>query len=125
MPSIKRMRRAHRRGAAPGSRVAAHAPKAGAGGNRAPGTLDFDAVYQAHAQTVARWAARLGGPGVDAEDITQGGGRAGGVVLVWDRRRRQFRGESHLATWLFSVTAKIVANDRRRRRLRRWWLRLT
>lgn len=105
--------------ATPSDRVTVPSPKAEAGGNRAPGTLDFDAVYQAHAQTVARWAARLGGPGVDAEDITQE------VFLVADRRLREFRGESQLATWLFSVTAKIVANDRRRRRLRRWWLRLT
>ena len=42
-----------------------------------------------------------------------------------DRRLRDFRRESQLSTWLFSITAKIVANDRRRRRLRRWWLRLT
>jgi RNA polymerase sigma-70 factor, ECF subfamily len=68
---------------------------------------------------VARWAARLGGPGVDVEDITQD------VFLVVDRRLREFRGDSQLSTWLFSITAKIVANDRRRRRLRRWWLRLT
>jgi RNA polymerase sigma-70 factor (ECF subfamily) len=81
--------------------------------------VDFDAVYQAHAQTVARWAARLGGPGVDVEDITQE------VFVVADRRLREFRNESGLATWLFSITAKIVANDRRRRRLRHWWLRLT
>ena len=87
--------------------------------DREPGTPDFDAVYQAHAPTVARWAARLGGPGVDVEDITQE------VFLVVDRRLREFRRESQLSTWLFSVTAKIVANDRRRRQLRRWWLRLT
>jgi RNA polymerase sigma-70 factor, ECF subfamily len=87
--------------------------------DREPGTLEFDAVYQAHAQTVARWVARLGGPGVDVEDITQE------VFLVADRRLREFRHDSQLATWLFSITAKIVANDRRRRQLRRWWLRLT
>ena len=80
---------------------------------------DFDAVYRAHAQTVTRWAARLGGPGVDVEDITQE------VFLVVDRRLREFRHDSQLSTWLFSITAKIVANDRRRRKLRRWWLRLT
>jgi RNA polymerase sigma-70 factor (ECF subfamily) len=68
---------------------------------------------------VARWAARLGGPGVDVEDITQE------VFVVVDRRLREFRHDSRVATWLFSITAKIVANDRRRRRLRRWWLRLS
>jgi RNA polymerase sigma-70 factor (ECF subfamily) len=68
---------------------------------------------------VARWVARLGGPGVDVEDLTQE------VFVVVDRRLREFRHDSRLATWLFSITAKIVANDRRRRRLRRWWVRLT
>jgi RNA polymerase sigma-70 factor (ECF subfamily) len=79
--------------------------------------LDFDAVYQEHVQTVARWAARLGGPGVDVEDITQE------VFLLVNRRLPEFRGESRLSTWLFSITAKMVANDRRRRRIRRWWTR--
>ena len=79
--------------------------------------LDFDAVYQAHNQTVARWVARLGGSGVDVEDLTQE------VFLLVNRRLPDFRRESRLSTWLFSITAKIVANDRRRRRIRRWWTR--
>ena len=79
--------------------------------------LEFDAVYQAHSQTVARWVARLGGPGVDVEDLTQE------VFLLVNRRLSEFRQESRLSTWLFSITAKIVANDRRRRRTRRWWTR--
>ena len=95
------------------------AGRADPGGNRPRATQDFDDVYQAHAQTVARWAARLGGPGVDVEDITQE------VFVVVDRRLREFRHDSRVGTWLFSITAKIVANDRRRRRLRRWWLRLS
>jgi RNA polymerase sigma-70 factor (ECF subfamily) len=82
------------------------------------GTLDFDGVYEAHVQIVARWVARLGGTGVDVEDLTQE------VFLVVDRRLHEFRRDSGLATWLFSITAKVVANDRRRRKLRRWWLRL-
>jgi RNA polymerase sigma-70 factor (ECF subfamily) len=95
---------------------------------RAPGVGDrhepeseappFDAVYQAHAQDVARWAARLGGPGADVEDITQE------VFLVVNRRLAEFRNQSQLSTWLFSITAKVTANERRRRRRRRWWLRL-
>jgi RNA polymerase sigma-70 factor (ECF subfamily) len=105
--------------ATPSSRVTVLLPNADAGKHRPPEKLDFDAVYRTHAQTVARWAARLGGPGVDVEDITQE------VFVVADRRLREFRHESQLSTWLFSVTAKIVANDQRRRRIRRWWLRLT
>ncbi|HEY7374595.1 MAG TPA: sigma-70 family RNA polymerase sigma factor [Polyangia bacterium] len=105
--------------ATPSPRVTDPLSDGDASKDRVPGEVDFDAVYQAHAQTVARWAARLGGPGVDVEDITQE------VFVVADRRLREFRNESGLATWLFSITAKIVANDRRRRRLRHWWLRLT
>ena len=79
--------------------------------------LGFDAVYEAHSQTVARWVARLGGPGVDVEDLTQE------VFLLVNRRLSEFRRESRLSTWLFSITAKLVANDRRRRQTRRWWTR--
>jgi RNA polymerase sigma-70 factor, ECF subfamily len=93
-------------------------PSAGPNPRREPDSLDFDVVYRTHVQTVARWVARLGGPGADVEDLTQE------VFLVVDRRLREFRGESRLGTWLFSITAKLVANDRRRRRLRRWWVRL-
>lgn len=108
-----------RRLGTPSEGVTLPSPDPNARRDREPTTLEFDAVYQAHAQTVARWAARLGGPGVDVEDITQE------VFLVADRRLREFRQESQLSTWLFSITAKIVANDRRRRQLRGWWVRLT
>ena len=82
------------------------------------GTLTFASVYAEHAQTVARWASRLGGPAADVEDLTQE------IFLVVDRRLADWRGESRLSTWLFGITAKVVANDRRRRRLRALWLRL-
>jgi RNA polymerase sigma-70 factor, ECF subfamily len=78
----------------------------------------FADVYAAHAQTVARWAARLGGPSADVEDVTQE------VFLVVNRRLGEFRGDSALPTWLFGITAKIAANERRRRKLRQWWFRL-
>jgi RNA polymerase sigma-70 factor (ECF subfamily) len=84
----------------------------------APAPLDFDAVYQAHAQTVARWVTRLGGTGIDVEDTTQE------IFMIVSRRLHEFRGASRMSTWLFSITAKVVANDRRKRRVRRWWLRL-
>jgi RNA polymerase sigma-70 factor (ECF subfamily) len=108
-----------RRLATPRDGVTLPSPDPSTRRDREAGTLEFDVVYQDHAQTVARWAARLGGPGVDVEDIAQE------VFLVVDRRLHEFRSDSQLATWLFSITAKIVANDRRRRWLRRWWLRLT
>jgi RNA polymerase sigma-70 factor (ECF subfamily) len=84
----------------------------------APQPLTFAAVYAAHAPTVARWAARLGGPAADVEDITQE------VFLVVNRRLSEFRGDSRMSTWLFGITAKVAANERRRRKLRQWWFRL-
>ncbi len=83
-----------------------------------PEKHEFDAVYETHARTVARWVARLGGPGIDVEDVTQE------VFMVVSRRLKDFRAASRLSTWLFAITAKVVANDRRKRRLRRWWFRL-
>jgi RNA polymerase sigma-70 factor, ECF subfamily len=80
-------------------------------------TLTFASIYAEHAQTVARWAARLGGPGADAEDLTQE------VFLVVNRRLSDYRGDSRLSTWLFGITAKVAANERRRRKLRHLWFR--
>ncbi len=36
----------------------------------AVGRPTFDEIYRAHALTVARWAARLGSPWLDPEDVT-------------------------------------------------------
>ena len=83
----------------------------------APETPTFEQIYERHAQTVARWAARLGGPGVDVEEITQE------VFMVVNRHLGDFRHESRVSTWLFGITAKVTANDRRRRKLRRFWVR--
>ena len=78
----------------------------------------FSVVYAEHAATVARWAARLAGPSADVEDITQE------VFVVVSRRLPEFRGQSRMSTWLFGITAKVAANERRRRKLRQWWFRL-
>jgi len=80
--------------------------------------LEFDVVYRQHAQRVARWVARLGGPWVDVEDLTQE------VFLIVNRQLPSFRGDSQLGTWLFRIAANVVANDRRRRAIRPWWKRL-
>ncbi|HVZ73377.1 MAG TPA: sigma-70 family RNA polymerase sigma factor [Polyangia bacterium] len=85
------------------------------GSPRAP---TFASVYAQHAATVARWAARLGGPTADAEDITQE------VFVIVNRRLAEFRGDARVSTWLFGITAKVAANERRRRKLRQWWFRL-
>ena len=98
-------------------------PRAVAGAGEPSGppgaaALTFADVYAAHAPTVGRWAARLGGPAADVEDITQE------VFLVVNRRLHDFRPGTRLSTWLFGITAKVAANERRRRKLRHWWFRL-
>ena len=75
--------------------------------------LTFDAVYRDHARDVARWAARLGGE-QEVEDLVQE------VFLTVQRRLPQFRGEAPIGVWLFRITQKVLANHRRRRRMRRW-----
>jgi RNA polymerase sigma-70 factor (ECF subfamily) len=98
-----------------GQPPAAGAPTGAAAAARLP---TFAAVYAAHAPTVARWAARLGGPAADVEDITQE------VFVIVNRRLGEFRGDARLSTWLFGITAKVAANERRRRKLRQLWFRL-
>jgi RNA polymerase sigma-70 factor (ECF subfamily) len=77
--------------------------------------VDTEALYRAHAPTVARWAARLGGPGIDPNDVVQE------VFLVAQRRLTLFRAEGgKITTWLFRTTEKVVQTARRKQRLRRW-----
>src|ERR1041384_6578568 len=80
----------------------------------APVGLDVAALYRAHERKVMRWAARLGGPGIDVEDVVQD------VFLVAKRRLRSWDGSWNVETWLFRTTEKIVLAARRKRRLRRW-----
>ena len=82
-------------------------------------SLDFNAIYRQYGRTVARWAARLGGPHISVEDIVQE------IFLVVSRRLPGFRGEAKLSTWLFTITDQTIRNWRRRERWRRFVSRLT
>ncbi len=75
---------------------------------------EIGALYRAHAQTVARWAARLGGPTADVEDIVQE------VFLTAHRLLDGFRGEAKITTWLFRITHNQVRHQRRKQRYRRF-----
>ena len=80
-----------------------------------PSNLTVEAVYRAHARTVARWARRLLGPCADYEDIVHE------VFLVVERRLSEFRGDAAITTWLYEITIRVVQNARKR--ARRWsWL---
>ncbi|HSZ81974.1 MAG TPA: sigma-70 family RNA polymerase sigma factor [Polyangia bacterium] len=74
----------------------------------------LDALYRAHAATVARWAAHLGGPRLDVEDAVHE------IFLVAGRRLPEFRGDAKITTWLYRITERVVRGGRRRERLRRW-----
>jgi len=80
----------------------------------AESAVDVALLYRAHERTVMRWAARLGGPDIDVEDVVQD------VFLVARRRLGSFEGRGSLKTWLFRTTEKIVLAARRKGRLRRW-----
>jgi RNA polymerase sigma-70 factor (ECF subfamily) len=77
--------------------------------------LDVASLYQTYAAKVGRWAARLGGPSIEVEDVVQE------VFLVAKRRLVSFRadGGGSVTTWLFRATDRIVKAMRRKQRLRR------
>jgi RNA polymerase sigma-70 factor (ECF subfamily) len=73
------------------------------------------ALFAEHADTVAGWAARLGGPRVDIEDVVQE------VFTIVHRRLDQFRGDAHVRSWLYGITANVVRQQLRKARRRRWF----
>jgi RNA polymerase sigma-70 factor, ECF subfamily len=78
------------------------------------GALDVAAVARRYGHDIERWAARLGGPLVDANDVAQE------VLLVVQKRLRDFRSDARLSTWLYKITQNIATSHRRRERFRRW-----
>ena len=70
--------------------------------------LDIEAALRRHRGDIERWAARLGGPLVDAEDVAQE------VMMVAHARLPEFHHEAQLTTWLFKTTQYIAARHRRR-----------
>jgi len=76
-------------------------------------------IYRRHAADVGRWAARLGGPSTDVDDVVQE------VFVVVNRQLPRFRGEAKMTTWLFRITDRVVRNHRRWRAVRRVMTQLT
>jgi len=76
--------------------------------------LDLQAIYRSHADDVARWARRLGGPEMDIEDVVHE------VFLVVQRRLNEWRGDARITTWLYEITFRVVGGRRRHRRWLRW-----
>ena len=76
---------------------------------------DAASLFEAHADAVAGWASRLGGPLLDVDDAVQE------VFVIVHRRLDRFRGESSVTSWLFGITANVVREQRRKARRRRWF----
>jgi RNA polymerase sigma-70 factor (ECF subfamily) len=76
--------------------------------------LTLEGLYRAHAPTVARWAAHLGGPAIDVEDVVHE------IFIIVRRRLPEFRGEAKPTTWLYRITERVVRDCRRKERFRRW-----
>jgi RNA polymerase sigma-70 factor (ECF subfamily) len=81
--------------------------------------FDIATVYRSHGAAVARWAARLAGPDLEAEDLVQE------VFMIAQRKLPTFRGESSVARWLYRITERVVWDRRRKQRHERSrWRRL-
>jgi RNA polymerase sigma-70 factor (ECF subfamily) len=76
--------------------------------------FDITELYQNHGAQVARWASRLGGPGVDVDDVVQE------VFLGAHRQLARFRGDAKVTTWLYTITARVVRRARKKGWLGRW-----
>jgi RNA polymerase sigma-70 factor (ECF subfamily) len=79
--------------------------------------LDLATVYRQHADAVATWTRRLGGPDIDVEDIVHE------IFLVVQRRLPEWRGDAKVTTWLYEITLRVVSERRRRWRGPGWWAR--
>ena len=78
--------------------------------------LDLAELYRVYAPAVARWAARLGGPSADLEDLVHE------VFVIAERKLPGFRGDGSLSTWLYRITENVVRHQRRKNRLFSWLL---
>jgi len=67
--------------------------------------LDFSAVYDAWYTRVRRWAASLGAPMGDVDDVTQ-------EVFIIVRRKLPAFCAGNLAGWLFRITERTVRDFR-------------
>ena len=76
--------------------------------------LLFDHLYESYEPMVERWVRRLCGPSADVEDLIHD------VFVVALRRRREFRGDAKVSTWLFRITQLVVRKRRFRRKLRQY-----
>ena len=81
--------------------------------SRAGVTISIEQLYRTWSATVRRWAAHLGGPGMDADDIVQQ------VFIQAQRHASSVQDPGALKGWLFKVTQNEVRQTLRREKWRR------
>lgn len=74
----------------------------------APGAVDFEAVFTAHADFAWRSLRRLGVAERDLEDVCQE------VFLVVLRGLDRFEARSSIKTWVYGICRGVAANHRRK-----------
>lgn len=85
------------------------------GRNEVEGRPTAAEVFRLHARDVERWASRLGGPGLELEDVVQQ------VFLkVHQHVGGWTAGSGQLTTWLYRITENEVRHRRRKNKLRLW-----
>lgn len=76
--------------------------------------LELDAIFRAYAGRVAAWAAYLGGPLIEPEDVVQE------VFVKVSRLLPSLRDAEGIAPWLYRITANTAREQRRKARWRRF-----
>ncbi len=79
------------------------------------GGVTFESVYRGYLTQVSRWAARLGSPWVDPEDITHD------LFLKLRDHWSELPTDVNLDAYLFRMTANLVTSRRRVEKFRRWF----
>jgi RNA polymerase sigma-70 factor (ECF subfamily) len=74
---------------------------------------DAGRLYERYASRVARWVGRLGGPGLETDDLVQE------VFLIAHRRLHTYQADAKVETWLYGIAENVVRHRRRRERVRR------
>lgn len=77
--------------------------------------LTFESAYRAYVKRVTRWAARLGSPWVDPEDLTHD------LFVKLRNHWDDLPPSVNLEAYLFTMTSHLVTSRRRVEKFRRWF----
>jgi len=80
-----------------------------------PVSFTVEGLFDDYGALVGRWAVRLGGRELEAEDVVQE------VFLVVGQRLPSYRPDCRVTTWLYQITQNVVHQQRWRLRWRRLW----